>query len=88
MPEQGELAFKELFQFARTAAEQVGKIDDTFFAAAIGWGERQIKPGIELDDALEIEQALRDIRALRKYRQAIEPASNQPPTEVSNGSRN
>jgi hypothetical protein len=69
--------FKEVCAFAMQAAQSTRMVDLELIDKAIAEGEQELVPGgrvINLDDALEIEQALREMRALRTYRVELDKA--------------
>lgn len=69
-----ENGFKAAVQFAFAAARSTSNVPVEVLEDAIAFGEGLVKPGISLDDAIEVEQALKALRTLVLYRKNIEGA--------------
>lgn len=66
--------FKEVGAFAMKAAQSTRMIDLQVIDDAIAEGEQMLVPNgrvIHIDDALEIEKLLKEMRALRAYRREL-----------------
>lgn len=69
-----ELGFKAAVQFAMAAARSTSNVPIEVLEDAVQYGEHLLKPGVSLDDALEIEGALKALRSLVLYRKLLEGA--------------
>lgn len=69
-----EQGFKASVQFAFQAAKSTQMVPIEVLEDALAYGEALLVPGVSLDDALEVEGALRALRGLIVYRKVLEGA--------------
>lgn len=67
-----ERSFMAAVQFALQAGRATGNVPIEVLEDSLAYGESLVKPGISLDDALELEAGLRAMRALLTYRRSLE----------------
>ena len=78
---QDQQEFMGAVAFALQAASSTRAIPVEVLERAVSYGGSLIKPGISLDDALELEPGLRALRPLLAYRRALDSATNPNDTQ-------
>lgn len=64
--------FAQVTEYALQAVKACRPLPVELLDTAIEEGNQMITPGMDVDDALEIEYALKSIKALKSFREAIE----------------